>query len=79
MIRRALTVLDLQGWHLDEPEKMRRKALRWADNIAICSCYSCCNVRRGLDHRLTRPEIRQQLELLEWRLDPSQDMVGIDG
>lgn len=71
MIRRAVVILDRQGWCLDDPVGLKAKARRWADNLTHCSCNMCCNVRRSFwtdKDTKTRPERRQELELHEWKV-----------
>jgi hypothetical protein len=61
MIRRALRScrlprIYLPGWDENE-EGRRQRALRWCDNLQVCSCWTCGNPRKYYG-RLTRQEQR---------------------
>jgi len=68
MVRRALVILDWQGWALGEPEKLHKMARQRADNFQVCSCTTlqCANKRRWSGHPLTKRELHQKLTLQEW-------------
>lgn len=61
------------GLHEPTPEELRQAAVRLADNLAWCSCYSCGNPRRHFGftvfghnfEALTRQEIRHLLDFHE--------------
>jgi hypothetical protein len=70
MVKRAKDLLDwhnprLPSFRLEE-EKLQALALRRADNIVWCSCYSCGNPRRHLGFTVYshRDEIRTRQEIL---------------
>lgn len=49
----------LRDWG-DDPVWIEQSALRWADNLAKCSCYMCGNPRRHFNE-LTFQEQRSKL------------------
>ena len=61
-VERATRILRQHGWHADDPERLARRAKRFADSRWGCNCGLCANPRK-----LCRGKTRASLTLKEYQ------------
>lgn len=64
MFKRAYHIIETEWFHSfgDNPEQIKQSANRRYNNMQMCSCHMCCNVRRSYwaDSPLTLQELKAQ-------------------